>query len=182
MTEDQVRAIVSQMLQKGQYSVPKVPIHTHNGIDSFKIMYANITGTPTISGSISINGLSTGSQSTLASGMSTQVQFSANSFSNGITWDGTGYQFTIVTAGQYLIVGRVNYSSAIATTTYSASININASGVATDARYITGNNTIGNEVTYLVNLAVGDNITLYVEQSSGFTANFAAAYLAVAKV
>ena len=34
MNEQQVRAIVQQMMQQSQYSVAKVPLHIHNGVDS----------------------------------------------------------------------------------------------------------------------------------------------------
>jgi len=131
----------------------------------------------------SINGLSNAPSGNLASGTPTTVQFSTSVFANGITWDGTNYWFLIVTAGQYIIVGRANYSSSVAASNVNASIFINGVSIADDAVYaVAGNHIVNNEVTTLANLSVGDKVTLVVSHNSGFTTNFAEAYLGIAKV
>lgn len=58
MDENQVRAIVQSMLQVSQYSVPKVAFHSHNGTDSDRVSFRNlthslfITATNTTSGTV----------------------------------------------------------------------------------------------------------------------------------
>ena len=48
MTEDQVRGIIKDELQKNQYKVPSVPYHLHNGIDSPKLPVESVILPPTL--------------------------------------------------------------------------------------------------------------------------------------
>ena len=48
MTEDQVKRIIKDELQKNQYKVPSVAYHLHNGIDSPKLPAESIISSQTL--------------------------------------------------------------------------------------------------------------------------------------
>jgi hypothetical protein len=163
MTDQQIQQYVQSQMALAQknalYSTKNVTYHTHNGIDSPKL---NIP-----SGSSSnISGSSTGSQNTIAQSSYVLIQ-STNDFANGITWTGSpSYEFTVQTAGVYLIIGVIAYAETGTGYPYEAWIYKN--GVALFSGYATATTTAAGAypiATKIVNLAVGDTIQMYGYQA-----------------
>jgi hypothetical protein len=139
-------------------------------------------------GGTSINGRSGGSvNASIPTATTTQVQFRANSFANGITWTGASYGFTVVTAGQYLLTAMVAYATAIVSgAKFYTIIEVNGTIVSVAVNNSSGNLAISVLASTIQDLSVGDVITVYCSQSSGFFVSLvddpAYTYLTVAKV
>jgi hypothetical protein len=139
-------------------------------------------------GGTSINGRSGGSvNASVPTATTTQVQFRANSFANGITWTGGSYGFTVVTAGQYLLTAMVGFASAIVSgAVFYCLIEVNGAIVSVARNDSSGNIAISILASTIQDLAIGDVITVYTSQNSGFGVSIvddpAYTYLAVAKV
>lgn len=67
MNEAQIRSIVNSILSQNQYSVAKTSAHEHNGIDSARVQFSNLSNAPayfcvakTTTGTTAVNIFGTG--------------------------------------------------------------------------------------------------------------------------
>lgn len=93
----------------------------------------------------------------------TRIDYNANDFANGVTWDGTNHRFKIVTAGQYLVAVMVGYNGVTAGKQYCVDIYKNGGQNAESRQHAgIGGAALMITCTNILDLAVND----YVE---GFT-------------
>lgn len=173
MISPEIQQYVQNAIKNAQnekrYSTKNAEFVTHNGIDAPRVDYNNLLNLPSSSSS-SISGSSTGAQNDVNTGY-VLIEISSNDFANGITWTGSpSYQFTVTTAGVYLIVGVIGFSATGTGAPFETWIYKNGtalfSGYATAPSSTDGVYPVAAKI---VQLAVGDYIQLYSYQSASST-------------
>lgn len=175
MNEQQIRALVDSILSKSQYDVGRVPYHEHNGIDSPKII------------STSINATGTGTNATIAASfVPTKVNIASADFINGVAYDSPNKRFTVLSKGQYLIIGFVFYNNpTTANVSYQSMVFKN--GVNVFSAYQVPPTTgvsVAIPAVKVINCSVNDYVELYGQTGSGSTQSVSGplSYLSIAKV
>lgn len=117
------------------------------------------------------------------------LDFSANDFANGITWDGTNSAFVCVTAGVYAISGLVSWFTGTIADGVCYSLVVKKNGtLILECDQISGGTSGGLSNNFWVggydifSLAVGDVIKYYAMQASNATATLNDASGTIAKV
>jgi hypothetical protein len=181
-TKAYIDSAIKEAERKALYSIKNASFHIHNGIDS-----------PLITFPSSINGLATGTAVTSIPSLTQTILEPTNSFTNGITFNSTGsdYGFTVLTAGQYLITGTVEYTSSQTGYLYQTRIlQTPRGGSQNEISTVISIGNSGASVSALAsivyNLGVGDLIQLatYCSYSSGGTVsnNGTLTYFCIAKI
>lgn len=136
----------------------------------------------------SINARSYGSGVTTINDITnTKLTLATNDFANGVTWDSGNNRLTILTAGQYLIIGSVAYNNTTADKQYIVEVYKNGSVlIQSDAQSAFTGNYLSITTTDIQTLAANDYLELYTYQQSGVSqtidANTKFTYLSIAKV
>ena len=137
----------------------------------------------------SINGRYHGTSTTTvpATYTPTKMACTTQDFLNGITWDAANHRFTALTAGQYVVIGVIGYTSITDGKTYCAEIYKNGSLVGGGTRVIPGASgvPIYIMVSDIVDLAIGGYVELYTEHSNSVDEtvyNSVLTYFSIAKV
>lgn len=143
-----------------------------DGSDYWLYVYAN-SGWRSVSlgGSICGQGTPTSGQSIDASSI-TKITLS-NSIASGITFDDANDRYTIVTAGKYLIIGRVTYQTPEADKIHKAMIYLNNGVIFSAFSHSSNTSSVSVEVSGIYTLAVDDYIELFTfHNSSGAISTF----------
>lgn len=115
-----------------------------------------------------------------------KVQFNANEYADGITWDGANHRFVITTAGKYLISTVVGYTGTADGKQYRAMIYKNGSEVARSSVHAGATGAVSVALSDILDLAVNDYVEIFTENSeavSGTLYNTSnQTYMAIAKI
>lgn len=124
--------------------------------------------------SSSLNGRSHGTATTSIPGgfTPTRVDYNANDFANGITWDGINHRFKAIKAGQYIVTASVGYNGANANNQYEIAIYQNGGQVdAARQQASVGGSVLNINVTDILNLAVNDYVEAYTQHGDAGAVN-----------
>ncbi len=98
----------------------------------------------------------------------TLVNFNTQDFANGITVSTTNKSFTILTAGKYLVSAIISYSATVDAKSYAIMIYKASSAISSAWASSSGTTKqCAPNITDILDLAVGDVITIYAIQYSG---------------
>jgi len=108
-------------------------------------------------------------------------------FSNGITWNGSAWEFVIQRSGAYLINGAVSFGAVSAGDWFIVNVRVNggkiSSGAIAPAGTLTSVTARTSDVIYLNG---GDKVTLWITNNSGAGKTIATGqdltYLSIAKI
>ena len=134
-------------------------------LPQFAIVLRNFINNNSVS---SVSGRSYISTQTISTTFNTKVVFDNNDFANGITWDGTNFRFTCLTAGKYLVSSVLQWSSPATNFSYTLKLYKNNS-VISQSSFIPGNfaGFASNVLSDIVTLAKNDYLEIFVFQASG---------------
>ena len=159
---------------------------------SGNLNYRNYAGSVSaLGGGGGVNGRSHGTGITsIPANTPTKLTPTVNDFANGITWDATNHKFTIVTAGQYLVIACITWSSGPGSMNgkdFETRIYKNGSEVTLAIQQgVNANDSITVTSSDMFDCVIGDYFEIYAFQDSAITQGIAnsneTAYLSIAKV
>ena len=120
--------------------------------------------------SSAVEGVSHGSSVTsISSGSTTKLTPSTNDSANGITWDGSNHQFTVVISGYYLVTAQVTYSATVASYPFNINIVAGSDGVTSYGTAPSTNSYTSISGSKVVYLNAGDTVYIQTTQYSGMS-------------
>lgn len=162
--DDKINAYADQ----AKFNVAQIPAHAHTGVDSTRIDYLDIIGTPapvvatpTVAGK-----LYQGSQQGYQAATLT-VTLNSNAIDEGVAIDTGAYTITIETAGVYCIIASVGWDNVTADCKYWTYICKGGTPIKNSCVQSSITGALYVPCSDVVTLAVGDVISLQASQDSG---------------
>lgn len=152
---------ISAYANQAKFNVAQIPAHTHNGVDSQRIDYSDLEGTPN-----SINSVMYADSQSITT--SDKITLNHSLYSNSVTNDISAYTMTVKTAGYYYIEATIGWDNPGANIPHRAYLKKNTTTIAMD---IVSVGAVGlimyNHISILTYLNAGDYISLIGTIDSG---------------